>query len=217
MSDLLLPPRFLFNFVVPCRRREPVWTKDGAKLGEEHRLTELAALEGRTPWAEVRAGWSAAGLAFAVRVAGKKQPPWCRANRPEDSDCLQLWIDTRDVHNVHRAGRFCHRFIFLPTGEGRRLDQPVAAMLPINRARELPRPVDPTQLAARSEVFADGYLLECHLPAAVLTGFDPAEYPRLGFTYAVIDRELGEQTFGVGSPMPYPEDPSLWATLELAG
>ena len=48
-----------------------------------------------------------------------------------------------------------------------------------------------------------------------LTGFDPEEHPRLGFTYAVIDRELGEQTFGVGRPMPYQEDPGLWATLEL--
>ena len=215
MSDLLLPPRFLFNFAVACRRRESLWSKEGAKLGAEHGLTNLAALEGRPAWADVRAGWSAAGLAFALRVVGKKQPPWCRANRPEDSDCLQLWIDTRDVHNVHRAGRFCHRFIFLPTGEGRRLDQPVALMLPINRARELPRPVDTTQLFARSEIFSDGYLLECQLPAAVLTGFDPAEYPRLGFTYAVLDRELGEQAFGVGSPMPYQEDPSLWATLEL--
>jgi hypothetical protein len=48
-----------------------------------------------------------------------------------------------------------------------------------------------------------------------MTGFDTAEHSRLGFTYAVIDRELGQQTFGVGGPMPYQEDPSLWATLEL--
>ena len=31
-------------------------------------------------------------------------------------------IDTRDVRNVHRATRFCHRFLFLPTGGGNRLD-----------------------------------------------------------------------------------------------
>ena len=48
-----------------------------------------------------------------------------------------------------------------------------------------------------------------------MTGFDPAEHPQLGFTYAVLDRELGEQTFAVGRPMQYQEDPSLWATLEL--
>ncbi len=88
-------------------------------------------------------------------------------------------------------------------------------MLPINRAREQPRPVPEGILQARCQTLKDGYLLEALIPAEALTGFDPSEHPRLGFTYAVLDRELGEQTFGVGSPMPYQEDPSLWATLEL--
>jgi hypothetical protein len=48
-----------------------------------------------------------------------------------------------------------------------------------------------------------------------LTGFDPVENPRIGFTYAVIDRELGDQTFNCAAEFPYQEDPSLWATLEL--
>ena len=91
----------------------------------------------------------------------------------------------------------------------------MAEWLSINRAREQPNPVRPGVLQTRSRPLGDGYVLEALIPAEALTGFDPAEYPRLGFTYAVIDRELGEQTFGVGSPMPYQEDPSLWATLEL--
>jgi hypothetical protein len=64
-------------------------------------------------------------------------------------------------------------------------------------------------------VESDGYRLAAFISAKALTGFDPVEYPQLGFTYALVDRELGEQTFGVGSPLPYQEDPSLWATLEL--
>jgi hypothetical protein len=215
MSESLLPTRFLFRFSLPCQYREPLWTKDGAGLDERYRLASLAELEERPTWADVRAAWSEAGLVFAVRVEGKLQPPWCRATRPEDSDGLQLWIDTRDVHNVHRAGRFCHRLIFLPGGGGRRLDEPTAAWLAINRAREQPRPVNPEQLRARGERLGNGYRMEAFVPAEVLTGFDPQEHPRLGFTYAVIDRELGEQTLTVGSPMPYQEDPSLWATLEL--
>ena len=165
--------------------------------------------------AEVRAAWSEEGLAFSVLVQGKQQAPWCRASRPEDSDGVQLWVDTRDVHNVHRAGRFCHRFIFLPGGGGNRLDQPVAQWLPINRAKEHPRPIRPESLQAISKAQKGGYVLDVFLAAEALTGFDPQEHPRLGFTYAMIDRELGEQTLGVGSPMPYQEDPSLWATLEL--
>jgi hypothetical protein len=154
-------------------------------------------------------------LAFSIGVQGKSQPLWCRGSRVEDSDGVQLWIDTRDVHNVHRAGRFCHRFIFLPGGGGSRLDQPVAEVLTINRARELHNPVREGLLKARCQPRKDGYLLDIFLPAAALTGFDPVEYPRIGFNYAVADRELGQQTFSVAAPMPYQEDPSLWATLEL--
>jgi hypothetical protein len=237
MSDLLLPARFLFRFAVSCVFREPLWTAEGAALDESCRLPSLVELEGRAAWADVRAAWNLSGLAFAVCVAGKEQPPWCRASRPEDSDGLQVWIDTRDVHNVHRAGRFCHRFIFLPRGGGRRLDEPVAQLHPINRAREQCRPVPPGQLQVRagkrgevplagtarrvprtkgtSPVLAGDYFLQAFVPAEALTGFDPQEHPRLGFSYAVLDRQLGEQTLGVGSPMPYQEDPSLWPTLEL--
>jgi hypothetical protein len=215
MMTPLLPTRFLFRFAAPCHHHDPLWKDDGVQLNEKHRLVSLAELDAPSAWADVRAAWSASGLAFTVCVRGKSQPPWCRAERLEDSDGLQLWIDTRDVHNVHRAGRFCHRFVVLPAGGGKRLDQPVAALLPINRAKELPQPVRQGLLKMCCRRHSDGYTLDVMIPAEALTGFDPAEHPRLGFTYAVIDRELGQQTFGVGSPMPYQEDPSLWATLEL--
>lgn len=215
MSNSLLPKRFLFRFSVRCLYRDPLWTAEGAGLDAKYRLVNLAELEGLPTPADVRAAWNEAGLALSVLVGGKKQPPWCRPARSEDSDGLQVWIDTRDVHNVHRASRFCHRFLFMPAGGGRRLDEPVAQWLPIHRARQQPRAIPPGSLQVRSRQRADGYLLEAFIPAAALTGFDPADHQRLGFTYAVIDRELGEQTFGVGRPMPYQEDPSLWATLEL--
>jgi hypothetical protein len=215
MTNPLLPTRFLFRFSAPCRYRDPLWTAAGAALDESYRLAAFLELEGRAAWADVRAAWSEAGIAFAVHLRGKKQSLWCRESQPEDSDGLQVWIDTRDVHNVHRAGRFCHRFVFLPCGSGGRDDEPLASPLPIHRAREFPNPIRPGLLQVHCRRQANDYFLEAFLPAEALTGFDPAEHPRLGFTYAVIDRELGQQTFGVGSPMPYQEDPSLWATLEL--
>ena len=169
----------------------------------------LGELEQRVAWADVRAAWNSTGMAFSVEVRGKRRAPWCRPVQSEDSDGLHLWIDTRNVHDVHRASRFCHRFVFLPT------DPPHCAWLPINRAREQPRPVPPDALQARCRERRDGYQLNAFVAAEALTGFDPAEHPQLGFTYAVLDRELGEQTFAAGSPMLYQEDPSLWATLDL--
>jgi len=214
-SEPLLPQRLLFRFAVPCLYRGSLWSARGAGLDENYRLVGLAEMEGKPVWADLRLAWNEQGLAFTLQVRAKRQAPWCRPSRLEDSDGVQLWIDTRDVHNVHRAGRFCHRFVFLPAGAGQRLAEPVARWLPIARARENPRPVRQDLLAVRSEKRIDGYLLEGWIGAGALTGFDPAEQPRLGFNYAVLDRELGEQTLASGSPLPYQEDPSLWATLEL--
>jgi len=215
MSSPLLPPTFLFRFSFPCRYVATPWTAKGAGLDESHILPPLAALDGVPEYAEVRAGWHETGVLFSVRVVGKRQAPWCRDNRLEDSDGLRVWLDTRDTHNIHRASRFCHQFVFLPTGGGHRLDQPVADQLIINRARENANPVRPGTLRVRTEKRVDGYLLEAFVPAQALTGYDSADYSRLGFFYAVIDRELGTQSLGLSQEFPYAEDPSVWATLEL--
>jgi hypothetical protein len=215
MTDSLIPARAVFRFAVPCLHAGAGSLGGGLELPERFRLPFFGELEGRRPFAEVRAAWNAEGLAFSARVAGKRQAPWCREARIDDSDGLQVWIDTRDTHNIHRASRFCHRFAFLPSGGGPRLEEAVAEQMLINRARENPKPARSAHLKARSEKRVDGYVLRGLVAADALTGFDPEDYPRLGFTYLVSDRELGEQTFTVGGEFPFREDPSLWGTLEL--
>lgn len=215
MPDSLLSPRFLFRFQVPCLYKRPTWTNAGAELSSEYRLINPAELESQVSFCEMRAAWSETGLALVVRVSGKKQPAWCRESRPDESDGLHVWVDTRDTHNVHRASRFCHHFVFLSGGSGRTLDEPTALQGIIHRARENAPPVRPGIIQARREKTRDGYLLECWIPAGALNGFDPIDNPRLGFNYAITDRELGTQPFSCGREFPYQEDPSLWATLEL--
>jgi hypothetical protein len=215
MTETLLAPSFLFRFSVPCRHCDPLWPAKATDLGPEYALPSFGELEGRPKFADVRAAWSQEGLRFAVQVSGKRQSVWCRSSRLEDSDGLHVWIDTRDTHNIHRASRFCHRFALLPTGGGGSEVQPIARLVMINRARENPKSVADATLGIRAAVRAGGYTLQAFLPVAALTGFDPLEHPRLGFTYAVIDRELGWQTFTMGPEFPIDEDPSLWGSLEL--
>jgi hypothetical protein len=126
-------------------------------------------------------------------------------------------LDTRATHNIHRASRYCHRFVFLPQGDGPQFTRPAALWLPVQRAKEHPREVPRGALRVTSHVHAQGYTLDAYVPGTALTGFDPVEHPRCGFTYAVVDRELGWQTFTVGPEFPFGEDPSLWGTLELQG
>ncbi len=215
MTERLLAPRFLFRFSTPLHHQAAPWTKKGCDLNESHRLIGLSEIDGEAPFADVRAAWNEQGLFFSVTVQGKRQPLWCRDTRLDESDGLQVWIDTRATHSIHRASRFCHRFAFLPAGAGAKNLEPTADQLIINRARENAPPVRPRQLGVASRVTKSGYQLWAHLPVDVLQGFDPTEHPNLGFTYALLDRELGLQTFSAGTEYPYEEDPSTWATLEL--
>jgi hypothetical protein len=215
MSTQILPPSFLFRFAVPCRRTAVAWAATGIELENECRLPSFAELDDAPQRVNVKAAWNAAGLYFSVDVTGKKQPPWCRENRIEDSDGFYVWIDTRDTHNIHRASRFCHQFVFLPTGSGHQQDEPVAELIAINRARENPKPPKPGTVRAVTKKLNAGYRLDCHIPAAALTGWEPGENAKLGFHWAVVDREIGEHTFCCPPGLPYREDPSVWGTLEL--
>ena len=219
-ANTLLAPRFLFRFAVPVSRCAPIWTAGGVTLDESYRLLNLAELDAGTEnrerqFADVRAAWNAEGLLFNVSVAGKQQPVWCRDERLEDSDGLQVWIDTRATLNIHRASRYCHRYAFLPAGGGRGNAEPVADQLLINRARENARPIRPRELQVAAKLTKTGYWLAAFVPAVALGGYDPLQHRQIGFTYAVYDRELGMQTFASGPAFPFDEDPTCWGVLEL--
>ena len=216
MQSSLIPPRFLFRFELPLVRHDEPWSERGVWLGEECRLPDLAALDQERPFADVRGAWSQAGLFFNVHVTDRRQPPWCREGRLEDSDGLQVWIDTRPAGNVHRATQFCHRYVFLPRGGGRRADEPLADQLLINRARENARPIRARELLVAAQVSETGYRLACFIPSTALAGYDPDHHSRLGFNYAVQDRDFGLQTLAASRDLPFDEDPSLWCVLELA-
>lgn len=221
MSDVepfdasLLPPRQFFRFAADVRRKEPLWNAAPLVLDESYVLPALGELDGRPAFADMRMAWSPQGLVWQVTVEGKTQPPWCRDSRLEDSDGLQVWVDTRATLNVHRASRFCHRFVFLPSGGGSGGAAAVADQLLINRARENARPARARELEARAKISATSYTLSAFAPAVALGGFDPAQQQMLGFTYALLDRERGLQTFASGPEFPYEEDPSCWAELRL--
>ncbi|HYT88733.1 MAG TPA: hypothetical protein VEL76_08500 [Gemmataceae bacterium] len=214
----LIPHRFLLRVAYPCRYIKEVPRAAGDQLldlPESCRLDNFAALDGHSNFADVRLAWNEQGLALQVQVKGKDQPPQGHEARPRGSDGVSLWIDTRDARTSHRASRYCHQFHFLPTGGGAFNDEPVVIQAKINRAlQDAPLcPADAVPLRCNS--VRGGYLIEAFLSAAVLTGFDPEQNPRLGVYYAVRDAELGEQVLSVGAEFPYWEDPTLWSVLEL--
>lgn len=213
--------RFLFRFRFSCKHIPKAWTGKGCDLDETYRLPNLAELETNSnpetvsqPF-ELRVGWNNTGFAFSLFVFDKKQRPWCRTMHPEESDGIQICLDTRDIKDIHRATRFCHRLIFLPTGNGHSQTAPGVFWLPIHRAKDHPNSIDLEKIKLHNRIETNGYRLDVWIPSDVLTGYDPQEHPTLGFHFVLIDREHGNKFFLVEPPFPYDQDPSLWGTLEL--
>jgi hypothetical protein len=211
-----LPARAMFDFAVPIQALSRRLTIDG-ELGDwpQHcRLPDLAAVDGAPGYAAVFMAWDAGGLYFALTVTGKDKVA-CDRRRPHKGDALFLWVDTRDVRDALRAGRFCHHFIALPRGGGPGGSRATAWQAPIHRAREQAPVCQPSQLSVASSVRKDGYALELALSADVLNGYDPNECARLGMTYMITDVDHGQQLWNVPPHLPFGHDPSTWAAIEL--
>jgi hypothetical protein len=211
-----LPARAFFSFRVPVAPKPQGLRVDGSlgEWGDATLLPDLRAMDGERSFAQVRLAWSAEGLYVGVHVEGKTQVVAHRQH-PRSADALFVWIDTRDVRDVHRASRFCHQFVALPRGGGSDRRKATAWQLPIRRSRESAPLCSTTRLKVASKVREDGYSMELALPADVLNGYDPEESARLGFNYLVCDHELGGQTWSVPGGLPFDHDPSTWASVEL--
>jgi len=187
-------------------------------LSEAHRCLPLSQLDGGPDFAEFRLAWNDHGLGMTVIVRGKQDPLICQTLSPQTSDGVTIWLDTRSTQNVHRATRYCHQFCLLPTGSGKKKEQPsITSISLVRRGDEGTTSARPDDSPIRlwSEIRDDGYTLEAWWPAAALAGFDPEAHRQLGFYAVVRDAELGEQYLTVGREFPFEHDPSLWQTLDL--
>ena len=187
-------------------------------LPESCRVVTSADLEGRSSWSECRVAWNSGGLAFQFEVRNKVSPIYFDPNLPDITDGVQLWIDTRDTRDIHRASRFCHRFTaVLVPDRGKKTVSVQFTQGPIHRAIANAAMANPSAIKARAEKIKNGWRLEIFLGAEALTGFEPETNRRLGFAYQVGDSDRGNEFLTVGREFPIGEDPSLWATLELVG
>lgn len=209
-----VPKNLLFRYRIPCHKFKSKSTTK-FELGDEHVLPNFGSFEGQFQFAQIRVGWSEEGLFVQAEISKKEQTPWCRDSQLLDSDGVQLWIDTRDTHNVHRASKFCHWFVLLPMGGGDTGKKPLANMLKINRSKDDSPSINRHEVPLTAKVTKTGYTLSAFIPGKALNGWDVDEHQNIGFSFSVIDRELGCQTLAVGPELPISEDPSLWQTLEL--
>ena len=238
-----LPQNFLFRFAFPCRRldeateaaafgvaslnpealsteyRLPFWTQarpvSGLGRGREPGPTTPRSAE-NVDLFDFRIAWSPRGLVVSTVVSGRRRVARRAPTESDATDSLRLCLDTRDVKEARRAGRFCHKFLFYPfVGKSDDAERPSAIWAPINRAKESPSPVDVGEFRLASERRVDGFAFSAAIPASALTGFDPTDFRRLGLHFSQRDEERGAFDLQLGEPFPIEDDPSLWTSLEL--
>lgn len=212
---LLLPPDLQFRWVLPVPRVEKL-PGDGqllASLPASATLTVPRELEEPSPvrW---QAAWNDRGLMISAEVTGQSR--WaCDPDRPLESDGMQIWIDTRDTHDIHRASRFCHLICAMPMGGGDSGREPCAVAVPIPRAKEDGKLAHTNHFLVTAEKSKTGYRISAWIPGQALNGYDPGAQSRIGFFGMLKDRELGNHPLALTSEFPFDGDPSLWLTLEL--
>lgn len=209
-----LPRRAFLQFEIPIHHLAKTPLIDGGmrKWDKRYLLPPLVELEGEEPFADAYLAWNDEGLIAAFEIVGRKTPLHCEEDEWWKYDGVRLCIDTRDARDVRRATRYCHFFYLLPIGGGRNGKQPIVGVHRMNRAKESHAPIDLAELRVAAQVQRGQYSLEAFIPGSCLTGWNPAEHPRIGLFYKVKDHGLGQQHLGAGDEFGWNVDPSTWAT-----
>jgi hypothetical protein len=209
-----IPKRAFFRFEIPIHHhaRTPVMDGDLRKWSAKYLVPPLVEIEDEPPFADVYCAWNDAHLFVAFDVPNRHGRLQCDTSHWWKKDGLRVCIDTRDARDIKRATRFCHFFYFLPVGGGTKGKQPVVGTHRMSRAKEPPPQVDVSLIKVGVHVERRGWALEAAIPGACLTGWDPAEHPRIGVFFKVKDSYHGVQNLTVSDDLGWNSDPSTWAT-----
>lgn len=206
---LPLSPLPFFQVQTPCYHLAAKDAELEVKK-KEYLLLSLDKLTQEEPFAVLHMGWNQNGLYFFVEV----EKPFQDAFYPEVSrgDSVELFIDTRDVKTTGFVTKFSHHFFFLPQS----VDGHKAGEITRFRAEDAHELCDPQDLHLKSEIKKNGYHLNIFIPTQCLSGYDPDQFGRLGFTYRVNRLGNPPQHFSVlSSEFKIEQQPSLWSSLNL--
>ncbi|MDD3589136.1 MAG: hypothetical protein PHO46_02525 [Thermoguttaceae bacterium] len=234
-----IPQNYLFNLRFPIKKAAPkllkaklaaetlddsyslpFWSQYDLPDGFDKRTGEPGLLKSinleNEKRFDFRFAWAKEGFFFTVVLAKKKRQPFWTHSALQAADCVRLCIDTRDIKDVHRGTKFCHKLLFYPfVGESANAAGPMAQWAPVNRAKASPNSVDVSEFSLCSQLRDDGYAFSAFIPGATLTGYDYDEFNRIGLHYIVRDSTHGAFVLQYADPAPCEEDPGLWASFAL--
>jgi hypothetical protein len=179
-------------------------------IGKSFLLPDTSKFLDETHFADVGLAWNEEGLMAEVLF----HKPFEESNFPrfEEGESVEFFIDTRDLKTAGFMTRFCHHFVFLPQSEQGTLGYEISRF----RSEDSHPLCNPDDLQVIADLGRTEISMKIVIPQQCLHGYDPANFPRLGFTYKIHRKGGVPQHFACSSAM-YAIDhhPSLWASLRL--
>ena len=210
MTGTRFPSRLLFAATADCPYLATPWSVPPVEW--QPALPPLGELDGLPPFAAVHVAWNEQGLSVAALVP-KRGPLVGNRRRPASGDGMQLWVDTQPEESGHRATRYCHHFVILPSAPG--TEGPLAWEQHIRRARSHPPLCEPEDIRVEVSRGEGQYLLQVGLGHEALNGFEAGAGGEIGFNYLIHDTAAGQQLWSCPAQVPYQRDPTFWGRLRL--
>lgn len=200
-----LSPVQFFGVTADC-----LSSKGKFKPDKEHLLPSTTDLLGETSFADVYAGWNVDKLVFYFSI----HVPFQKIGEPDfrKGDCVEIFIDTRDMKTKGAVSKFCHHFVFFPALTQNFYGKEVTRF----RSDDMHPLCHPEDLQVTPKIEEDFYSLMIEIPSHCLHGYDPLSFSRIGFTYRINRAGAPAQHFAVSSEEYTIElHPSTWGTLKL--
>lgn len=187
------------------------YAKEMPKRGRLELLPDMSAFLGEeTSFADIGLAWNEEGL--MADILFKK--PFEESNFPhfQEGESVELFLDTRDLKTAGFMTRFCHHFVFLPHNEHGPLGYEISRF----RSEDSHPLCNPEDLKVAVDMRRNEIAMKILIPAFSLHGYDPANFPRLGFTYRIHRKGGLPHHFACSSALfALDQHPRLWATLRL--
>ncbi len=184
--------------------------KGKLKKEKDYLLPSNSDLLGEDAFADVYAGWSPSKLIFYFDVGVPFQKigegDWSKG------DSIELFLDTRDMKTKSTVSKFCHHFVFFPALSQNFYGREVTRF----RSDDMHNLCHPEDLNVDPKIGKKSYTLLIEIPKDCLYGYDPLNFPRIGFTYQINRTGAAPQHFAVSSEeYAIEQSPSTWGTLNL--
>jgi len=184
------------------------WKEEIVKKG--YLLCDTSWLLAESRHLNLHVGWSEEGLYLYVHVEGSFDEP----SFPNllEGDSFELFLDTRNRKSSSFNNKFCHHFYFLPQA----IEGHIKGEITRFRTEDAHPLADADEIYLEAKSSSKEGKLKIFIPAPLLVGWSPLEFPKLGFSFRLNRKGLEPEHFSAKtSEYAIEQEPSLWATCLL--